>query len=97
MVDFAATQAVLAVTTNGTPLPNVPVNARGVVLYIPPGGSVSYAVASSQPGSAPTAAAVAGNASGGATAVIIEPLEPGQNLYITAVTGSVLFRWLTGG
>jgi hypothetical protein len=102
MTDFALIRAVPSGSANGTPLPNVPYNASGVVLYLAPAStapSISYAIASAQPASAPTAATVTGQttASQGRTLVVTESLNPGQNLYVTAVTGTVLFRWLQGG
>ncbi|MGH6836823.1 MAG: hypothetical protein ACREC9_15075 [Methylocella sp.] len=103
MVDFAAIQAVPAGTANGAPLPNVPVNAIGVVLYIPaaatPGNSVTYAVASAQPTSPPTTVQVTGQiaTAPGLTTVFTERLNPGQNLYVTAGGANCSFRWLQGG
>jgi hypothetical protein len=97
MADTAAIQDVPAGTANGTPLPNPAPNVGGVIFYIPAAGSVSYSVASSQPGSAPDVAVVAGSVSGGATLIYVEPLAPGQNCYVTALTGLCKFRWHSGG
>lgn len=100
MSDLFLIQPVPAGSANGTPLPNPPSNIRGVVLYIPPAAtpnSVSYAIASAQPASAPTSVTMAGASAPLGTAVIMEPLLPGQNLYITAGGANCSFRWLQGG
>jgi hypothetical protein len=95
MTDYALFGTVPGGTTDGTPIGSPPPNCIGVALYVPSGGSVSYAVASAQPTSAPSPTWTV------ATQSTVEPwverLLPGQNLYITALTGAVLFRWILGG
>ncbi len=96
MPDLALIQAAPAASANGSSLPNQPANARGVRLYFVGSGAVSYTIASAQPASAPSPVFAASQATVGSY-VLDEPLLPGQNLYVTALTGTVYFRWLFGG
>ena len=88
--DFAA---VPAGSTDGTPLGTLPADAIGVVLYLQPGDSVTCALATVQPVSAPVTVKFS-NASG-ATSEREVPIgfQPGQNLYVTATTGTPSFRY----
>ena len=88
---IGALSAVPAGGTNGTPLGTPPSAMSGVRFYLPPNSSVTYAVAPAQPSAAPSptfttpVSSVASNWD--------EPLS-GQIIYVTAITGSPLFRWL---
>jgi len=89
---LGALTAVPSGTTNGTVLGSPPTNSQGARLYLPAGASVTFTVASSQPSSAPAATfttpvgTIAGNWD--------ERLAGGQMIYVTAVVGSPLFRWI---
>jgi hypothetical protein len=95
MTDFTLFAAVPSASADGTPIGTPPPNCFGVALYIPASGSVTYAIASAQPTGAPSPTWANANAS--TVGPWVEKLLPGQNLYVTALTGSVLFRWIMGG
>jgi len=82
--------AVPSGSTNGTAIGTPPASATGVRIYLPTGASVTFTVASSAPVSAPTSTFTVSQANTGPN--WDENLN-GQNLYITVITGSPLFRW----
>lgn len=85
-----ALTAVPAGSTNGTPIGTPPANAVGVRLYLPANASVTFTIAASQPGAAPTNTFTVSNS---ATGPNWDESLNGVNLYITAITGTPLFRW----
>lgn len=87
--DFPLTDTPAA-TTNGAPLTGRPTGASGVILYVASGADLTYTIAEGQPGSAPsnTFQIVADDRAW------YEPLGDGTNIYITAKTGTVLYRWI---
>lgn len=85
--DLAATPAA---STNGTVLPSKPEGANGVILYVATGGSITYTIATAAPGSAPSATITVTDTD----KAVYEPLGPNTNLYITAKTGTVTYRWI---
>ena len=85
-------QPVPAGSTDGTPIGTPPTGSyQGVRLYLPSGASVQYALAASQPGSAPTYTVTVTNAGNGS--FVDEPLS-GLQMFIIAISGSPLFRWI---
>jgi hypothetical protein len=79
-----------AASTNGTPvIATIPSNVKAVRFYLNTGDSLTFTIASAQPGAAPTATLTisATNVSNWD-----EPLSTGMNVYITAKTGNPLFR-----
>lgn len=92
-VGQGALTAVPAGTTNGTAVGSKPGLAVGVMFYIPSNGTLNVAIATSAPVAAPLAL-VYTNPNG------VTPLEKYFDLsgtaqaYITAMTGSCLFRWI---
>jgi hypothetical protein len=87
-----ALQSVPAGSTDGTPLGTMPSSAVGARFYLGSGDSVTFTIASSQPGSAPTVTYTLSGASGGTGPNWDENLN-GQMIYITASSGSPKFRW----
>ena len=84
-----AITAVPGASTDGTALGTLPEGCRGIRLYVPTGGSLTYTLASAPPGSAPSAVwTVTG------PAVQDEPVSADQMVYVTAITGTCLFRWI---
>lgn len=77
--------------SNGTALGTPPAGARGARLYFPAGSSVTFTIAPSQPQSPPT---LTFTASASTTGPNWDEDVSGQMLYLTAVTGSPLFRWI---
>lgn len=75
---------------NGTPIGTPPAGAVGVRIYLPANASVTFTVASSQPLSPPANTFTVSNSTTGPN--WDESLN-GQNLYITAISGTPLFRW----
>jgi hypothetical protein len=77
-------------TANGALL-TTPAGTAALRLYLETGASVTYTVAHDQPPVPPTALFTIA-----ATAPVThdEPLARGQQVYVTAVTGSVLYRAL---
>jgi hypothetical protein len=88
---LGALTAVPAGSTNGTALGSMPVGAVGVRLYLPAGASVSFTVAAAQPAGAPVAVFTASQSGTGPN--WDEALTGGQMIYVTATSGSPLFRW----
>ena len=87
---LGALAAVPGFSANGTALGTMPAGAQGARLYLPTGASITFAVASTAPSSAPTTFTVSASTTGPNWD---ENLSGGQMIYITAVTGSPLFRW----
>ena len=82
--------AVPSGTTNGTALGAPPADYHGVRFYLPAGSSVTYTVAANQPIGAPAPTyTISGSTTGSS---FDEPLN-GQSIFVTAVSGSPLFRW----
>ncbi len=77
-------------SANGTAIGSPPAGATGVRIYLPTGTAVTFTVASTAPVSPPTNTFTVSQANTGPN--WDENLN-GQNLYITAITGSPLFRW----
>jgi hypothetical protein len=88
---LGALSAVPGGSTNGTAIGSAPAGAVGVRIYLPAGASVSFTVASSAPGSAPANVFTVSQAGTGPN--WDEALSGGQMIYVTAVSGSPLFRW----
>jgi hypothetical protein len=80
-----------AASTNGTAIGSVPSGARAVRIYLNSGDAISFTIASSAPGSAPSAVI---NLTSANISNWDEPLPSGMNLYITAKTGNPLFRFI---
>ena len=76
---------------NGTPLGTMPGGAIGARFYLGSSDSVTFAVAAAQPGSAPSPTVTISGANGQGWD---EPLGLGAMIYVTAVTGSPVFRWI---
>lgn len=77
-------------STVGVPIQAIiPANAKAVRFYFNSGEGISFAIASSQPGSAPTSFAISQATTGPNWD---EPLPAGMNVYITSRTGAPLFR-----
>lgn len=84
--------AVPAGATNGTALGQMPAGATGVRLYCPAGASITFTIAGAQPTSAP-ANTVTFSGQTGVLSNWDEDLVGGQMIYVTALSGSPLFRW----
>ena len=82
--------AVPAGSTNGVPLPGRPAGAQGVIFYLASGQTVTYTIAQEQPGSAPTATFSLSDTD----RAWHEPLGPETEVYVTAKTGTPLYRWI---
>jgi hypothetical protein len=78
-------------TTNGAAITGAPNNASGVQFYLPTGSSVTYTIAATAPTSAPTLVRTISNTNNGD---VVGELLDGQNIYITAATGSPFYRWM---
>ena len=90
---LGALTVVPAASTNGTALGTMPTNAKGARLYVLPGGSLSYTIAASQPSAAPSAVLTVANPSANTVFTNVDEDLNGQMIYITATSGSPLFRW----
>ncbi|GGC22978.1 hypothetical protein GCM10011371_08330 [Novosphingobium marinum] len=77
-------------TTNGAILPDRPIGASGVVFYVGSGEEVTFAIAQNQPSSAPSLTLTLDST----TSPAFEPLGPGTDIFITAMTGAPKFRWI---
>lgn len=89
-VGLGSLSAVPAGSTNGTAIGTPPAGAVGCRIYLPSGSSVTFTVAASAPVSAPTNVFTISQATTGPN---WDENLSGQNLYITAIVGSPLFRW----
>ncbi len=87
---IGAMTSVPAGSADGTPLGVMPSGATGVRFYLPPNATVTFTIAPSQPGSAPSATFTTPVST--AAASWDEALS-GQMIYVTATSGSPLFRW----
>ena len=87
-VGVGAMTAIPAGSTNGTLLACP--TASGTRLYLPSGASVTYTVATTAPTAAPTATFTVSSTTTGAN--WDENLAFGAQVYVTAVTGSPLYR-----
>jgi hypothetical protein len=83
-------------TTNGEPIGTPPASVRGVRFYLPASASVSYVVGITQPESVLTPNATTPVNTTNAT-IFDEFLMPGENLYITAISGAPFYRWMGEG
>ena len=91
---LGAMSAVPGASSTGTPLSaSPPAGKRGARLYVPPGASITFTVASAQPSSAPSATITVSNPSANTIPTNWDEDLNGQMIYVTAVTGSPLFRW----
>ena len=79
-------------TANGAPLGAIPAGATAVEFFLQPASSVTFALATSQPGSPPTPTVVVNNATTSTTTFTL-PLAGGVGVYITAQTGTVVYRY----
>ena len=79
-------------STNGTSLGTLPAYAVGVRMYLATGDAVTFTIASSQPGSAPSVTFTLGPTTTGPN--WDENLTAGQMVYVTSVTGTPKFRWI---
>jgi hypothetical protein len=84
--------AIPAATINGTALGTPPAGTIGVRFYLPSGASVTFTIASAQPGSPPAITFTLLQTSTGPN--WDEPLCDGQMIYVTATSGGALFRWI---
>lgn len=82
--------AVPAVSAAGTPLGTMPEGAIGARIYLAASDSITFTIKTSQPGSAP---AETFTVTGNDMRLIDESLTAGAMIYVTAKTGSPLFRW----
>jgi len=89
---LGAMTAVPTATANGAALGTMPTGGKGARLYLPTGASVTFTIAATAPGSPPLATFTASQATTGSN--WDEPLAAGQMIYVTAQSGSPLFRWL---
>lgn len=86
-----ALTTVPAGTTNGAPLGTMPAGSIGARFYLGSSDSITFAIASSQPSSAPSPTVTISGANGQGWD---EPLGLGAMIYVTAITGSPVFRWI---
>ena len=84
--------AVPAGTTNGTAIATIPSNAKAVRFYLPAGASVTFTISGTAPSSAPSVTFTIANSTTGYN--WDEPIPYGMNIYVTAISGSPLFRIL---
>ena len=82
-------QAVPAGSTNGTVLPNRPTKTDGVRFEVGGGSSITFTIATAQPGSAPAITKTIAT-----EGTHDEPLAPGDSIYVTMKSGTVNFRWV---
>jgi len=79
-----------AASTNGAPLV-LPPGTSAVRLYLATGASLTYTVAHDQPAAPPTALfTIAATA----PVTLDEPLANGQQIFVTASTGTIVYRAL---
>lgn len=76
-------------STNGTPVATIPPNVKAVRFYLNTGDVLTFTIAATQPGAAPTATVTISSTY---VSNWDEPLSTGMNVYITAKTGNPLFR-----
>ena len=88
---LGALAPVPAPSANGTPLGMPPDGYIGTRLYLPAGSSVTFTIAATQPTSPPSPVFTVTPATCGPN--WDEALAGGQMVYVTATTGSPLFRW----
>ena len=88
---MGALQAVPAATANGTALGTLPDGAVGARFYLPSGCALSFTVIDTPPTSPPTAVFTISQAGSGPN--WDEALSGGQMIYVTAISGTPLFRW----
>ena len=88
---MGALQYVPAGTANGTALGTLPSGAVGARFYLPTGCSVTFTVINTQPTSPPAALFTISQAGSGPN--WDEALSGGQMIYVTAISGTPLFRW----
>ncbi len=80
-----------AASANGTAIGTMPGSAVGVRLYLPAGSSVTFTIAAAPPSAPPASSFTVSQAGSGPN--WDEALAGGQLLYVTATSGSPLFRW----
>jgi len=88
---LGALTAVPAGSTNGTALGTPPLGAVGMRFYLPAGAAVTFTIAATAPGSAPANTFTVSQSGTGPN--WDEALSGGEMIYVTATTGSPLFRW----
>lgn len=81
-------------STNGSPIGTRPSFARGVMLYLNTGDSVTFTVQDKQPTGAPAANITKTVAFSDGTSNWFEYLSGSVTLYITAMSGNPSFRFL---
>lgn len=82
--------AVPSGTTNGAALGTMPTLAVGARIYLASADSVTFTIASTAPTGAPSLTITV---AGSSAPVWDENLYSGQMIYITAKSGSPVFRW----
>jgi hypothetical protein len=88
---LGALGAVPAGSANGSALGTPPAGAVGARFYLPSGTSVTFTIAATAPGSPPANTFTISQSGTGPN--WDEALVGGQMIYVTATTGSPLFRW----
>lgn len=89
-----ALAAVPAGTTNGAAIGTPPSGCVGVEIYLNNGDSITYTIATSAPGSAPTMTVTVTGADAANTKREPIAFSGSANIYITAKTGSPFFRFM---
>ena len=79
---------------NGAPLATPPYGASAVQFILQAASSFTFALATAQPGSPPTPTALVNNPTGAATLVWTIPIVAPVGIYITAVSGTVVYRFV---
>jgi hypothetical protein len=83
--------AVPSGSANGTAIGSPPSGYTGCRIYLSAGDSVTFTIASSQPGSPPAATYTVTQSTTGPN--WDEPLANGANIYVTAMSGAPKFRF----
>ena len=91
-IGVGALTAVPSATTNGTALGTMPSNASGARIYLPVGASLTFTIAATAPASAPSSTFTVAQTNVGS--YWDEPLSNSEMIYVTASSGSPLFRWV---
>lgn len=78
-------------SSTGTALGSMPDSAMGARFYLPAGSSVSFTIAGVPPSTVPAYSFTVSQVASGPN--WDEALADGQMIYVTASSGSPLFRW----
>jgi hypothetical protein len=87
---LGALTALPAASTNGTALGTLPAGAVGARLYLGTSDTITFTIATTAPSSPPAATFTLSSATGPNWD---EALSGGAMIYITAKSGSPMFRW----